>query len=127
MSTGLFVYEKTDLALPDVIPLSLTRTYRQNDFISHAFGIGTNHGYDMFMVGSNNETPSGGYVWQDLILPDGGRIHFQRTSACTGANGYCDFPDAVYTATSTLTNFYGATLRYVTCDRGVWAATQKCG
>jgi hypothetical protein len=30
-STGLFILEKTDLALPDVIPITLRRTYRPAD------------------------------------------------------------------------------------------------
>jgi RHS repeat-associated protein len=128
LSTGLFLYNKTDLALPDVIPLSLTRTYRQNDSMSHAFGIGTNHTFDMFMVGSNNTTPGGGYVWQDLILPNGGRVHFQRISLCTGVNGFCDFGDAFYTATSTLTDFYGATLQWLGCTGGgAWTMKKKDG
>src|SRR5262249_20830353 len=28
LSTGLFVYSKTDLMLPDIMPITLTRTYR---------------------------------------------------------------------------------------------------
>jgi len=129
MSTGLFVYTKTDLSVPDVIPITLTRTYRPGDSISRAFGIGTTHPYDMFMVGSNNTTPGGGFIWQDLILADGGRVHFQRTSPCTGPNGYCDFTDAVYSATSTPTSFYGATLRFADCAAGAgsWTMTKKDG
>jgi RHS repeat-associated protein len=128
LQTGLFVYNKTDLVLSDVIPLVLTRTYRPNDYISRAFGIGTNHTFDIFMVGDNNAFPEG-YTYQDLILPDGGRIHFTRTSPCTGANGYCDFVDAVYTATSTTTDFYGATLKYQSCgfNAAVWCLTKKDG
>src|SRR5882724_250268 len=53
LATGLFVYQKTDLALPDVIPIMLTRTYRQGDSVSRAFGIGTSFAYDMFTVGDN--------------------------------------------------------------------------
>ena len=130
LQTGLFVYKKTDLALADVIPVVLTRTYRPNDYISRAFGIGTNHNYDMFMVGNNNGGPfPEGYTFQDLILPDGGRIHFTRTSPCTGANGYCDFSDAVYTATSTTTDFYGATIRWNSCgfSGAAWCLKKKDG
>ena len=90
MGTGLFVYSKTDLILQDLIPIALARTYRQNDPVSRSFGVGAGMPYDMFMVGDNNTFPEG-YTFQDLILPDGGRIHFQRISPCTGANGYCDF------------------------------------
>ncbi len=126
--TGLFVYSKTDLVLPDVIPLVLTRAYRPNDYISRAFGIGTNHNYDIFMVGDNNLGPfPEGYTYQDLILPDGGRIHFTRTSPCS-VNGYCSFGDAVYTATSTTTDFYGATIRWGgTAPGAAWTLTKKDG
>lgn len=133
LETGLFIYSKTDLFLPDVIPLALTRTYRPNDYISRAFGIGTNHPYDIFMVGDNNGGSGGlfpeGYTYQDLILADGGRIHFTRTSPCTGTNGYCNFMDAVYTATSTTTDFYGATIRYDSCgfSGAAWCMKKKDG
>jgi YD repeat-containing protein len=74
LSSGLFVYNKTDLALPDVIPLSLTRTYRQNDSFSRPFGIGATHPYEIFIGG----TPAGfgSTPYLDLILPDGSYIHF---------------------------------------------------
>jgi RHS repeat-associated protein len=127
LGTGLFVYSKTDLVVKDVIPLVLTRTYRQNDSTSRSFGIGTNDPYDMFMVGTNNTNPGGGYVWQDLILPDGGRVHFQRISPCTGTNGYCDYANAVYEATTTLTDFFGATLKWQTCAGGAWTMVKKDG
>jgi RHS repeat-associated protein len=127
MGTGLFVYSKTDLVLPDLIPIVLSRTYRQNDPVSRSFGVGTGMPYDMFMVGDNNTFPEG-YTFQDLILPNGGRIHFQRTSACTGANGYCDFTNAVYEHTSSATDFYGAILKFQNCSPGgIWTLTKKDG
>src|SRR5690349_5471860 len=78
----------------------------------------------MFMVGDDNSFPEG-YTFQDLILPDGGRIHFQRTSPCNGA---CTFSDAVYEATNTLTDFFGAILKFQTCTGGgLWTLTKKDG
>ena len=127
LSTGLFVYKKTDLMLPDVIPLALTRMYRQNDQQSRAFGIGASMPYDMFMVGDNNTFPEG-YTFQDLIMADGSRVHFARTSPCTGANGYCDFGNAVYEHTSSGTDFYGAIIRQQGCTpNGFWTLTKKDG
>ncbi|MFL6386552.1 MAG: kelch repeat-containing protein [Terriglobales bacterium] len=127
LGTGLFVYEKTDLVLPDLIPLVLSRTYRQNDPISRSFGVGTGMPYDMFMVGDNNTFPEG-YTFQDLILADGSRIHFPRTSPCTGANGYCDFGNAVYEHTSSESDFYGAVIRFQGCSpSGSWTLTKKDG
>jgi RHS repeat-associated protein len=127
LATGLFVYPKTDLSLPDVISLKLTRTYRQNDPQSRAFGIGTSMPYDMFMVGDNETFPEG-YTFQDLILADGSRIHFQRISPCTGANGFCNFGDAVYEHMSSGTDFYGAIIRQQGCSpSGFWTLTKKDG
>jgi RHS repeat-associated protein len=71
LSTGLFVMTKTDLALADVLPIALTRTYRQNDSASRAFGIGANHPYNLLLYSEN------GYLTISLILPDGGRIRYQ--------------------------------------------------
>jgi RHS repeat-associated protein len=122
--TGLFVYSKTDLVVGDVIPIVLARTYRPSDPTSRAFGIGTSLPYDMFLVGDNLYFPEG-YTYQDLILADGSRIHFTRTSPCTGASGYCDYPNAVYTATSEDSSFYGATI--VRPSGGGWTLTKKDG
>jgi RHS repeat-associated protein len=127
MGTGLFVYSKTDLILQDLIPIVLSRTYRQNDPVSRSFGVGTGMPYDMFMVGDNNIFPEG-YTFQDLILPNGGRIHFQRISPCTGPNGYCDFGNAVYEHTSSTSDFYGAIIRFQGClPSGSWTLTKKDG
>jgi hypothetical protein len=76
LATGQFVYTKTDLALSDTIPINFARTYLSNDSLSWAFGIGATHSYDMFMVGDTFP-----YTYQELILPDGARIRFDRISA----------------------------------------------
>jgi len=85
LGSGLLVVQKLDLILPDVIPINFTRTYRQNDTRSRAFGIGASHPYDIFLVG--NTFP---YTFQDLVLASGERIHYDRVSSGTGAG------DAVY-------------------------------
>lgn len=94
LSTGLFVLEKTDLVLPDTMPISLTRTYRPGDTTSRPFGIGSSHPYELFLWSNNN--------WQeaDLILPTGGRIHYVRISPGTS------FLDAVYEHNSSPSAFY---------------------
>lgn len=112
LQTGLFINRKSDLALDDVIPLVLTRAYRPGDSLSRAFGIGTSMSFDDFMIGDDNYTTEG-YTYQDLVLEDGARIHFTRISPCLGPNGYCDFTNALYEATSTSGSFYGAGLQYV--------------
>lgn len=94
LSTGLFVLEKTDLVLPDTIPIALTRTYRPGDGASRPFGIGSSHPYELFLWSNNN------YQEVDLILPDGGRIHYVRVSSGTG------YADAVYEHTTSPSGFY---------------------
>src|SRR5262249_23088207 len=47
-STGLFLMHKTDLYLPDVIPLALTRTYNSGDSYARSFGYGMKHPYAIF-------------------------------------------------------------------------------
>ena len=100
-ATGLFVLENTDLYLPDILPISLTRTYRQQDTRSRPFGIGATHNYEIFLIGDSST-----FTYIDLILADGGRIHYVRTSPGTG------WTDAVMTHTSTPTGFYGSTIAW---------------
>src|SRR5262245_17751708 len=52
LSTGLFVARKTDLVLPDVMPIALTRTHRQGFELTGArpFGLGSGHPYELFLI-----------------------------------------------------------------------------
>ncbi len=79
LGTGLFEFRNVDFYLPDVIPIVLTRTYRQGSTMSRSFGLGTTLTYDTYLVGDVNP-----YTYLDLILPEGGRIHYYRTSPGTG-------------------------------------------
>jgi RHS repeat-associated protein len=101
LATGQFIYNKIDLALSDTLPISFTRTYISDDSLSRAFGIGATHAYDMFMVGDTFP-----YTYQELILPDGGRIRFDRISAGSS------FDSAVYIHSSSDSAFYGAVLSW---------------
>jgi RHS repeat-associated protein len=101
LSTGLFVYNKTDLVLPDTVPISVQRTYRTNDSYSRPFGIGASDSYEMFLSGDVSP-----YTYMELILPDGSRIYFYRTSSGTG------YSNAVYAHTSLQSSWYGATVTY---------------
>jgi RHS repeat-associated protein len=101
LATGLFNYEKTDLVVTDVIPISLTRTYRQSDSRSRAFGVGATHLFDIFLVGDTTN-----YSYIELILPDGGRIRYNRTSPGTASQ------TAVYSHSTTTTGFYGSVIAW---------------
>ncbi|HEV2387693.1 MAG TPA: RHS repeat-associated core domain-containing protein [Candidatus Acidoferrales bacterium] len=115
LGTGLFDYQKTDLYEPDVIPIVLTRMYRQNDAASRAFGVGTNHPYDIFLVGDSFP-----YTYLDLVMADGSRVHFTRTSTDT------TYTDAVYVANSDPGPFFGATIVW-NGNTSQWNLTRRDG
>jgi hypothetical protein len=53
LGTGLFILSRTDLFLPDVLPVALTRIYRPQDANTRPFGIGTTHPYALFLWSAN--------------------------------------------------------------------------
>ena len=79
-SSGLFLVDHTDLAIEDIIPISVTRAYRQNDTGSYAFGTGWNLSYDYYLATGKN----GNYNDLNLILPDGAKVHYIATTPGTG-------------------------------------------
>ncbi len=98
------MYRKTDLELPDSIPISIQRTYRPGDPNLYSFGAGATSLYDMHMWSENN------YHEADLVLPDGGKVHYVRTSPGTG------YKEAVYEATGPTGPFVSSVM---TWDDGV--------
>jgi len=74
LGLGLFVQEQIDFSFGSNFPLQFVRVYRNQDEQSRSFGIGTNDSLDIFLVGK-----MGSYV--DLILADGGRVHFTHSIA----------------------------------------------
>ena len=96
LGTGLFVLSKTDVILPATMPLTVTRTYRQLDSKPRPFGIGANWNFGLFL----STTAPGTYQAADLNLPDGGQVHYVRTSTGTS------YSDAVFETTSSPTAFY---------------------
>ena len=100
LQSGLFTYHKTDLVLPDSIPIVIQRTYRQADSNSYSFGTGTTSFYDIRLWSTNN------YKEADLILPDGKRVHYVRTSSGTG------YKEAIYETTNVPGPFFGSTITW---------------
>jgi RHS repeat-associated protein len=116
LSTGLMVLDRTDLSLPGTLPVDMTRTYRNEDPNSRAFGLGTNFGYGMFLWSANQ------YQEVDLILPDGGRVHYVRISS--GQYWW----DAVFESTTTPGPFYRSRIAWVgSVTVGVWDLTLADG
>jgi RHS repeat-associated protein len=100
--TGLFLNEGELLPLKDSAGVpAAARVYRQSDSASRAFGIGTNLSYDMFTVGDTNP-----WTYQDLILPDGGRVHYTKISPGDS------FAASIYQNTTTPGEFYGSIIKY---------------
>jgi RHS repeat-associated protein len=100
LGTGLFVETHTDLVVDDLLPISITRTYRPRDHAMRPFGIGTNFTYGIFLESAQQ------YQEADLVFPDGGTIHFIRTSSGTG------FTDAVFQAVGSTGAFRDAVLAW---------------
>ena len=86
---GGFLPIKTDLYVPDTIPLAFTRTYFPLTAWSERFQVFLPHVYDPFLTGSRFP-----YTYQDWRLPDGQSVHYQRISPGTG------FADAIFGADS---------------------------
>lgn len=104
-STGVYTREDEDLIVADAMPLVLRRTYLSVDRVSRQFGIGGTHPGEWYLIGDGAT-----FQWAELILSDGGRIHFDRISP--GTSKY----DAVFEHRATPTRFLGARLRRE--DRG---------
>ncbi|HJQ97480.1 MAG TPA: RHS repeat-associated core domain-containing protein [Candidatus Polarisedimenticolaceae bacterium] len=125
LASGLFVLQETDLAIDDVIPLVITRSYRQGDIVSREFGVGTSLSYGMYLdqIGT-------GYDEIHLILPDSSRIRYVRTTPGEtddlailkhhGPTPGCP------TCTGSPTIFNGSTLRRNEGDYG-WDLTLRDG
>jgi hypothetical protein len=101
LHTGRFVLRQTDLFVPDVMPLSLTRIYIVWDYHSRAFGVGGNHPYDICPTGTRLP-----YTYMNLNLEDWYQVHMPRISKGTG------YADAVFRHAQTSSEFYGAQIAW---------------
>lgn len=99
---GLYTREDEDLIVPDVVPLVLTRTYLSGDHVSRQFGVGGTHPGEWYLIGDG-----AAFQWAELILADGGRIHFDRVSSGTS------FANALFRHISTPTSFFWSRLGWV--------------
>jgi RHS repeat-associated protein len=113
LATGLFVYEKTDFVISDVLPITLSRTYRPSDNISRSFGIGATDSFDIYLHSNYL-----GYVEFDLILANGSQIRYFCASGC-GSGG-----TPTFLAKPTPSMFYGSKMVAV---GNSWQLTLKDG
>jgi YD repeat-containing protein len=75
-ATALYVREDDDLFVDTSMRMVLRRTYRSRDRQSRHFGVGATHPGEWWLYGDGDPR----VPWADLILADGGRIHFTRIS-----------------------------------------------
>jgi YD repeat-containing protein len=73
LALGLFVQRQIDFQLNGEFPLQFARVYRNQDDKSRSFGIGASDSLDIFLIGQMGK-------YGELILADGGRIHFDHSS-----------------------------------------------
>jgi RHS repeat-associated protein len=111
--TGQFDRTERDLVLNDVMPISITRTYYSADVNQRAFGIGMTHQYDMFFFSKNQ------YQETDLLLPNGTRVHYARTSPGT------DYHDAIMESNSP--GVWKSSIVAYNTGRGGWDLTFRDG
>ncbi len=97
--TGIYYRTDVDIELPDVMPLTVSRTYRTSDTASRAFGIGTSHPYEQSLLRDDLCTAA------RIYLQDGSFMSFTRVS---GTNCL----DSTLQHTTTPSNFYAATLAW---------------
>jgi RHS repeat-associated protein len=96
--TGLFDFSRTDLSLPDAMPVDATRTYRQLDDVPRGFGRGSGLSYQMGL----NFTDDWSYI--DLVFSDSSKIRFLHI---TGS-----LHDGIFENQNTPGEFYKARLEF---------------
>src|SRR5206468_11648678 len=102
IATGLYIREDEDLVLAETPAFVWRRTYLSGDHVSRQFGVGTTHNGEWYLIGDPTR-----FQWAELILEDGGRIHFDRLTPGSS------FLNAVFGHNRTPTRFYGAMVGWV--------------
>ncbi len=104
--TGEFSYAETDIAVNDVVPISLDRNYRPRDFKSRSFGLGTATSYDYKLNSPLGEN----YNVMNLVLPSGVPVKFDRISG-SGLSGE-------WRQNGSVTSLHGASLKFLSDTLG---------
>lgn len=114
---GKFILRETDLAINDVVPVPLERTFSTGDWISsnamHAFGMHSNQVFDIAPLGTRNP-----YTEVEVVLSDGNFLHYSRISKGTG------YADAVYAHAETSSSFFRSTIGW---NGAGWTLTKADG
>ena len=126
LQTGILFHEWNDLAIRDILPLTLTRTYSSASTASQMFGIGGNSNFGMHLAGT---TTNNGYTFNtvQMVLPCGEGVNFNLVS---GSATWPFSAGAVWEHTGTNSPFYGATMQFLFDNTTVgahWIVTMKDG
>ncbi|MGC2442473.1 DUF6531 domain-containing protein [Candidatus Binatus sp.] len=79
LANGGFVHVQTDVYLPDVIPINLSRTYSSLDAYSDRdFGVHASASYEIYLLGDNTV-----FSYMNMIFPDGSIVLLPRISSGT--------------------------------------------
>jgi YD repeat-containing protein len=78
LATGVYSRDNEDVIVRGTPALILRRTYLSGYHQALPFGIGTSHNGDLWLRGDGER-----FQWAELILENGARIRFQRTSSGT--------------------------------------------
>lgn len=121
LHTGLYIRRNEDLVVHGAPstelgprpPLVLRRTYLSGYRVSREFGIGTTHEGELFLVGD-----AARFQWIELILADGARVRFERTTPGTSFFG------AMFEHRSTPGEWRGARLGWTGLN---WALRRRDG
>jgi RHS repeat-associated protein len=122
LQTGMFFHEWNDVAIRDVVPLTLTRAYRSDDSGSHAFGVGGNSNYGIHLYSADSS-----FSAPQVVMPCGEGIVFNLIS---GSLTWPFTPATIWEHTATNSAFYGATLQFLfdsSSDGAHWILTMKDG
>jgi YD repeat-containing protein len=78
LANGAFIHVQTDVYLPDIVPINLSRTYSSFDDADRDFGAGSSASYEIYLLGNNTV-----YSYIDMMFPDGSIVHMPRISPGT--------------------------------------------
>jgi YD repeat-containing protein len=98
-ATGLYIREDDDFSLTQSLPFALRRTYLSMYHVRKEFGIGTTSNAEWYLRGDPKT-----FQWAELILADGERIRFTRTSSGTS------YSNALFIHRATPSDFFNAQL-----------------
>ncbi len=102
LGTGLYIREDDDLLLDGRPPIAVRRKYLSRYHVSLQFGVGATHDGEWYLIGDGQQ-----FRWAALILADGERIEFGRTT------GGSSLWNAMYQHRSSPSEFRGARLGWV--------------